>query len=514
MKIFACVALGVILLSTNVAAQQWTTPVRVNHDKSLSSQRSPMMKIGRNGNIYVAWVNTISGTGGPILMSVSTDAGKTFTNDVTVCADANCNADFQRTAQFVLDTKDHIHMIWMGNRVKNPKTNQLQPDIWYTRSNDNGATWTTPVSISGADDSSIYAQDFPSIACDSSDNLYVTHLDSRETQRQQNSNVHLYFTKSTDGGMSWSANKKIESYTGVSSGGTCECCTENIASSPDGHLYVVFRSNISDLRNIWLERSEDRGETWAPALKVQNGDWHISECPVSGPSLTLGPDETAYVSWRDARDDSGSNKAHIYLAQIPFGSAEIPANKQMDEPLQMLANYPSIATYENGKYLAIFYQNTAAGNDTMRYAVYSGGTPVVKNCPLLSVKRGQFANILFAPDGTRYLCWQDMRDDAGDIYFCKEISPLSTASVEVAPLTKPFSVRPNPITGPNKTVTIVTDATHGTFRLVDLKGNTVKLWKLNESTGMKVDLSGFAAGYYVVVFEHDGRTESNNIEIR
>lgn len=490
-------------------AQQFTTPVRVNHDKSLSSQRSPMMKLGRNGHIYIAWVNANTGSGGPIQMSISSDGGMNFTNDVTVCADANCNADFQRTAQFVLDTKDHIHMIWMGNRVKSPTNNQLQGDVWYVRSTDNGATWTTPVSISGADDSSIYAQDFPSIACDSSDNLYVTFLDSRETQRKQNSNVHLYFTKSTDGGMNWTAARKIESLGGM--GGTCECCTENIASTPDGHLYVVFRSNISDLRNIWLERSPDQGTTWAPALKVQNGDWHINECPVSGPNISLDDSETAHIVWRDARDDS-AGITHTYYAMVPKGSTMIPANEAFDAAGAQLANYPSVALYAHSKYRVIAYQTQNYG---MRYILYADGQESIRNRPLPSGGSQQFGTVLFAPDGTRYLSWQDSKTDAGDIYFCQEISPLPTASVAEPTAVQPFAVYPNPVSGDRKIVTIQSPATKGTFRLVSMKGNTVKLWQVQaDGDSIRVDVSGFAAGTYVCVFEHDGKTESNLLDIR
>jgi hypothetical protein len=504
--VFALVSLVAIQA---VNAQQFTTPVRVNHDKSLTSQRSPMMKIGRNGNVYIAWVNAGVSSSGPILMSVSSDGGSNFGGDVTVCADAACNADFQRTAQFVLDTKDNIHMIWMGNRVKSPTNKQLQPDIWYVRSTNNGMTWTAPVSISGDDDSSIYAQDFPSIACDSNDNLYVTFLDSRETQRKQNANVHLYFTKSMNGGTSWSASRRVENFTAA--GGTCECCTESIASSSDGKLYVVFRSNISDLRDIWLLRSTDQGANWATPLQVQNGDWHISECPVSGPNIALDDDETAHVVWRDVRDDS-AGMAHTYYAAIPKGSTMIPDNTAFDAAGATTVNYPSIALYDHSKYRVITYQTFNYG---MRYILYADGKMTVPNRPIPTGTSQQFGTVLFAADGTRYISWQDAKADAGDIYFCEEISPLSTASVEESTPGKPFSVRPNPVSGSQKIITIESEAKSGTFRLVDLKGNTVKLWKVKATGGgMKVDLTGFAAGYYVCVFEHDGRTESNNLEIR
>lgn len=504
------IVLLLLSLGTLVAeAQQFTTPTRVNHDKSLGSQRSPMMKTGRNQNIYVAWVNANAGSGGAIQMSVSTDGGETFSGDVTVCADANCNADFQRTAQFVLDTKDHIHLIWMGNRVRSPINNQLQSDIWYVRSTDNGATWTTPVSVCDADDSSIYAQDFPSIACDSSDNLYVTFLDSRETQRTLNANVHLYFTKSSDGGVSWSTNRNIESYTGVSSGGTCECCTQTLAASPDGNLYAVFRSNISDLRDIWLLRSSDKGDTWQPGLKVSSGDWHISACPVSGPCLALDESETVHVAWRDARDDS-SGISHTYYAAIPKGSMAVPANTAFDAAGAELVNYPSVALYAHSKYRVITYQTSNYG---MRYILYADGIMSVKNRPIPTGGKQEFGTVLFGPDGTRYLCWQDGKSDPGDIYFCKEISPLPTAGVAAPTLQTSFALFPNPLSGTSKLLTITLADSQGSVRIIDLKGATVLTSKV--STGhTQIDCSAIAEGTYVCVFEQGGLSQSQLLEIR
>src|SRR5205085_9699131 len=116
-----------------------------------------------------------------------------------------CNSNFQRGREFIVNTKGHIHMVWVSGRF-----GSSQPDVWYVRSTDMGSTWTMPVSLDGADDSSKYAQDFPSIACDSNDNLYVSFLDAREAQRKRATNNQLFFTRSTDGGIIWTIPKRAD----------------------------------------------------------------------------------------------------------------------------------------------------------------------------------------------------------------------------------------------------------------------------------------------------------------
>ncbi len=437
MKI-ATIIIVLVLACSIGRAQQFSTPLKLNTTAKGIADRSPMMHLGRDGTIYIAWVSGANSSGnGAIVMSTSSDGGTSFSAPVTVSAMAGCNSNFQRTAEFCIDTKGVIHLVWMANLVNN------QPDIWYVRSSDKGQTWTTPITVCDADDSSKYAQDFPSIACDSSDNLYVSFLDSRRTQRTKGAdNVHLYFTSSTDGGKSWSVNKQADNYI-VPVGGTCECCAEKIAVSKEGHIYIVYRSNIENLRDIFLARSYNKGQTFETALKIQSGDWNITECPVSGPNLTLDAQENAHIVWRDQRDDSASE--HLYYAMVPNASTLTPPNTAFDASGSSLINYPDVALFNNGMAQAIIYQTQ---NFDMRYILTAGGSTVVSNRPLRanSGSRKEFGHVLFAGDGTRYISWQDDGADNGDIYFCKETIALPTSGVTGSPaVSQAITTFPNPV---------------------------------------------------------------------
>jgi hypothetical protein len=486
-----------------VFGQTYTTPVRVNLDKSLRADRAPMMHIDRSGNIYIAWVSGANGSGnGPISIAVSTNGGSTFTNQV-VCADALCNSNFQRTAQFVLDSKGNIHIVWMGNRVNN------QPDIWYTRSIDQGKNWSKPITIDDAGDSSKYAQDFPSIACDSSDNLYVSFLDMRMTQQKLANTPQLYFSNSTDGGITWSKNSRADvPPNGI--GGTCECCSENIACTADGHLYIAYRSNINNVRDIWLARSYDKGVTWQPSLKIMTGDWNINECPVTGPHIALDDTEGAHIVWRDVRDDSGGI-IHLYYAYVPNGSTQTPANIAFDADGAQGQNYPDIALYDHAKYRVTAYETANFG---MRYLLDNANMMLVNNRPIQEngSSTKSFANVRFIADGSRYLAWQDDINDAGDIYFAKEISPLS-AGVTIKADTK-FSMYPNPVSKEHSTITIERPSnTPSTLIITDLLGREMApQTQLNESTST-IKLPNLPSGTYFLNLESPTTTSKQMIVI-
>ena len=211
--------------------------------------------------------------------------------------------------------------------------------------------------------------------------------------------------------MTWSVNKKAESLPG-NMGGTCECCGLKIVSSPEGHLFIAFRSNINNIRDIWLARSLDKGMTFEPSLKLSSGDWTINACPVSGPNIALDAAEGAHIVWRDVRDDSGGT-SHVYYAYVPSGSNATPANTAFDAAGAQMANYGDVAIYGNIRVLT--YQTMNYGT---RYILYKDNQPLVNNRPIPSGNAQQFPNVVFTSDGTRYLAWPDGRNDAGNIYFC------------------------------------------------------------------------------------------------
>lgn len=480
-----------LLVSSSVFAQTYTMPVRVNQDKSLRADRAPIMKLDHSGNIYVSWVGGADASGnGDLNMAVSTDGGATFAESV-VSADAKCNSNFQRGGEFVVDTKGNIHLVWVAGRVG------TQPDVWYTRSTDKGKTWSMAMSISDADDSSKYAQDFPSIACDSSDNLYVSYLDPREKERKQSAYFHLYVTRSTNGGMNWSAHKKADVLpSGI--GGTCECCAEHIASSPDGHLFIVFRSNINNVRDIWMARSNDKALTFEPALKVMNGDWNIADCPVTGPNIAVDDSNGAHIVWRDSRDDNGG-AAHLFYAYVPSGSMQTPMNMMIDASGAQTPNYPNISVYDHHRFVVMTYETFNYG---MRYILNANGSPLVNNRPIDAngTSAKSFSNVLFAANGTRYLCWQDAMSDKGDIYFAKETSPLPTSGVAISPMQTGFSIYPNPISKANPTFTITHQAsTTGSLQIVDMLGREIVRQDISGQAQTNITLPQIPSGTYFVV---------------
>lgn len=415
-----CIVTILFLLTIHpLFPQSFTTNIRVNDDAAGKAQLAPRIKVAPDRTLYVSWIDLRTNQNGDIYLCKSTDRGKSFSKNSIVYQGGKVNANYQRGANFVIDRMGNLHFVWGENKI------DAQPDIFYSRSTDGGATFSPPISVSG--DSSKYAQDFPSIAVDSTGNVYICFLDSRETQQGLSANVQLYFTKSTDGGNTFSQPIRATKMP-TKIGGTCECCATNMAVTANGHVYIAFRTNINNRRDIFLTKSIDGGDTFLTAIPVASEQWIINACPVTGPSLALDREETAHVVWRDSRPSS-NGKDYIYYATLRAGDSVCSKDMKISDT-QRRSNYADISITSQGHLFVAYQDDRNDGADVFfTYSVDGGNTfsPGKKLSDEQSATRQEFVASATDSEGTRYAVWQDARRDNGDIVFARDTSSLSSA---------------------------------------------------------------------------------------
>jgi hypothetical protein len=182
--------------------------------------------------------------------------------------------------------------------------------LYYSTSTD-GVNFSMPISI--ADDSLRHNQDFPSLGVDASGGVYVAWIDDREQRNGISENMQLYFRRSLDGGVTWDPAKRANVMP-EGAGGTCECCNTSMDVTPAGAIYISFRSNIDDKRDVFLVRSLDRGESFLQAVDLASEAWMIDACPMSGSSVRVDQQGRAHVVWRDGRPSLRGRDGMFYTA--------------------------------------------------------------------------------------------------------------------------------------------------------------------------------------------------------
>lgn len=409
--------------STDVRAQG-TPSTRVNDDTAGATQGSARIALDRSGTIYVAWTDLRNNENGDIYLSRSTDGGLTFSPNRAVYAGGAVPLGMQRGVAMAIDSIGGIHMVW-----SEAKRGDL-PEMLYSRSTDGGATFSAPAFIGGA--AGVSVQDFPSIGIDAANNVYVAWVDDREQRAKTGANMQVYTVRSTDRGATFGAPARASNMAG-GVGGSCECCNTAMAVSPAGHVYITFRSNVKNRRDIFVARSLDRGQTFDTAIPVASEPWTILVCPMTGSSIALDAEETAHIVWRDSRP-SAKPKDFIYHAMLFRGATACTPDMQISATPKK-SNFPSIAIGRDGAIFCTFHDNRNDASDLFSVISLDGGNSFsapaeVADAPASTSQTEPMSVI--APDGARYTVWQDARRDGGDIHFTADRSTLAVTAPEPA----------------------------------------------------------------------------------
>lgn len=184
-----------------------------------------------------------------LLFSRSTDS---FFNWTTPTALSNpvILADEIIDPAIFLDNNDTIYVAWTqqergGNMA-----------VFFSRSADNGGSWTSPVNVFTGWTASTSAHS-ARITADNNNGVYVTWTASADL----NSSNHVFVNTSTDSGDNW----------GASATRFADSSSPDIAVHPDGTLYLALSVQYGPgSSDVFLYASADRGINWNGGTAITN----------------------------------------------------------------------------------------------------------------------------------------------------------------------------------------------------------------------------------------------------
>ena len=221
---------------------------------------------------------------------------------------------------------------------------QYQPSltvlIALVRSNDGGATWRTTRAAVLPKTVFLLSEGFSHLAVGRDGALYLAYMSTTNGSFAPND---MMFTKSTDGGTTWSDPVLVYSATAVSKIPNTDIfppdvpviAVDNSDGPFAGHLYMAFYNWTGAFMQVLATSSSDGGNTWSTPV------------PVAPPSAThdqfdagisVSPSGLVSVTWLDRRDDPANLKYRTFLALSGDGGSSFPRNIR-------LANATSTPTF-------------------------------------------------------------------------------------------------------------------------------------------------------------------------
>ncbi len=196
---------------------------------------NPQIAVDKNGNINVVWEDDIAGHS-DISFSRSTDNGTSFSFPMNLSNPlGNCIAN-SNTPRIGLDIAAKINVVWSNDCGGNF-------DIYLSRSVDNGANFSSPKNLSGTPG----ASGNPELFVDAAGNINVVW--------EESSPADIYFVRSGDAGATFSSAQNLSHNSGPSTNAW-------LTVDAGANINVAWEDTTPGNRDILFTRSTDSGATF------------------------------------------------------------------------------------------------------------------------------------------------------------------------------------------------------------------------------------------------------------
>lgn len=337
----------------NTGLADVTRPARLSPEEANAAE--PAVAAGPDGAAYVVWAEHRAGREADVMLARLDGEGKPSGPPVRVNPRAGEAAAWHGDPPSVAVAGDGAVYVAWSARAGGGHGNTL----YVSASRDGGRSFLPPSRVN--DDRAPAAHGMDSLAVAPDGRVYVAWLDGRNVAPPAHgqpgtghggaeSNREVYFSFSSDGGRTFSPNKRVAAE-------ACPCCKTALAATADGRVYVGWRQVLpGDFRHIALASSPDGGRTFTEPVVVSDDRWMIRGCPVSGPSLAVGPNGALRVLWYTAGD---AVRPGLYWSESRDGGRSFAPRRALAEGGGR--GTPALLTDAGGNFFAVWEGNDERG---------------------------------------------------------------------------------------------------------------------------------------------------------
>ena len=344
----AGLAIGVLAVGiTWTDAPRAAAPPTVDIERVPHGGIQPEVATGRDGVIHLVYFTGTPAAGDLFYVS-SSDGGKTFSGPLRVNSQPGSAiaTGTIRGAQIATGPDGRVHVAWNGSDtalprgVTNPKTQRAGSPMLYARSNTQRTAFEPQRNLT------THTFDIDgggSIAVDEDGAVYVAWHANDVTGDPGEASRRVWLARSTDGGESFAP----EAAAWSEPTGACGCCGMRMFATAQGRLHLLFRSATQQInRDVFALLSTDRGRTFTGA---RLHEWDINACPMTSMSLAASG-KRVFAAW-----ETDGQVFFKDLAGPPTASPQAPAGGSAEARRK----HPRLAFGQDGSLLMVWTEGTA-----------------------------------------------------------------------------------------------------------------------------------------------------------
>ncbi len=264
--------MDVLFSKSNDNGTSWSAPLPLNTDASTDSDSdidgTPQLTTDRQGNWIAVWISNDEpfGPDYDIIFSRSSDNGTNWTDPQPLNTNANSDGVGDVSPQLTTDGLGKWVAVWNTNPSDGSDT-----DILFASSTNNGATWTPPQALNtnaAVDDGNDW---YPQLTTDGVENWIAVWESNENLDGAIGTDNDIFYSRSIDNGASWTPPQPLNTNAAVDSGWDAgpELTTDGEgnwvaawASTDD------LGGTIGTDYDIFYSRSTDHGVTWTAPIPL------------------------------------------------------------------------------------------------------------------------------------------------------------------------------------------------------------------------------------------------------
>ncbi len=369
------------------------------------------LAFGQGGAVVAGWSDTRERRSN-IYLTRSRDSGRTFGSNIRVNDALGAAGLFGATV--ALDQQNLASVVWFDDR-------EGDYDIFFARESNDGQGFSPNVRVNDdkkdrGGEQGFMADDFfdhstgstdeafqtlPCLAIGPDGTIFVAWQDYRRNQ------ADMYFSKSTDGGKTFSPNVRVNDDVGRAGQ-----LYPSLAVDKLGTVYLAWHDFRKGDQDIYFSTSVDGGKTFSPNLRINDDSGTAGQF---NPSLAVDENGAVHIAWHDLRNE----EADIYYAMSRDGGVTFSRNVRVnDDREEAFQFHPSLGINGQGD-IGIAWDDYRNGHADIYFAKKKDkGSSFGENIRVNDDERSvdHLHASIAGTQGTAYVViWEDQRNEPENI---------------------------------------------------------------------------------------------------